>query len=153
MAGLSSLLLLNACQANGAADRARPDSVVESEARKTIEEALDRYTQSDIGWVDYYADEYTEILTDGRSVTEYGDSLRAQWEKMYDQYDVVFTEHDDPTIVASGDLALHYNTVSEFFVDKATGDTLRNGPDAGTWIALWKKQDDGSWKIVLETYK
>lgn len=151
--GLPFLFVLQACgsRADPALTGMRPDSAVESEVRALVNDVYDLYTSGDLRWLDYYADEYTVITDDGRSVTEHADSLRAQWARMYDQYDVVVTERGEPTVLASGDKALHYNEVGEMFIDKATGDTTRNG--VGMWIAAWEHQADGTWRIVLETYQ
>lgn len=123
----------------------------ESEIKNAIEEVYDYYIKSDLRWVDFYADKYTFIRDDGSARIMDADSLLKQWQKLYKKYDITVLNHGEPTVYTSGNQALHYNTVSEIFVNKTTKDTIQN--EGGTWIALWEKQKNNSWKIVWETYQ
>jgi len=145
------IFFVQSCQSQDKTSLAdKGNSNTYAEVKQAITQANDYYRHGDIKWVDYYNDTYTEITPDGRSVTKYADSLRNQWTKMNKKYKVVVRKPGEPTIIASGTQALHYNTASEMFINKATNDTMDN---TGTWIALWQKQNDNSWKIVLETYQ
>jgi len=126
-------------------------SEVEKEVRKQIKAAYRLYENSDLKWIDFYNDTYTVITDDGSILEKNADSLKKQWKNIYKKYDVIVKYHGEPTVIGSGNQALHYNTASEIFIDKKTKDTLSN--NSGTWIALWQQQSDGSWKIILETYK
>jgi len=150
--GILFVISLHSCNnQNSSNANANAKNTAETEVRKTIEAAYDYYTKSDIRWVDFYNDEYTVITGDGTALTMFADSLRKQWQKMYKDYDVIVLSHGKPTVIASENQALHFNTASEMFINNATNDTTKNGE--GTWIALWKKQNDNSWKIVWETYQ
>ena len=74
--------------------------------------------------------------------------MRIRWEDIYNRYDVILQDHGKPTVFADGNQALGFSTYDEIFINKATNDTFR---EMGTWIALWKKQIDNSWKIEFET--
>lgn len=150
--GIAALLLFQSCadQAGSDTDNKTGSVPIEDEVRKAVETAYDLYTKSDLRWVDFYNDTYLVAADDGTILTQYADSLRAQWEQIYKNYNVIVLEHGKPTIMASGDQALHYNTAHELFINKATKDTTDN---AGTWIALWQKQHNDTWKIVFETYQ
>lgn len=126
------------------------ETMVKSEVRNTVAAAYNYYKRSDIRWVDFYNDKFTLINEQGKAITMYADSLRKEWKEMYDTYDVVILEQGNPTIYPSENQALHYNTVSEMLINKSSKDTIKN---KGTWIALWEKQDDNSWKITWETYQ
>lgn len=153
LAGLFLLLVVQNCQKNTDSEIkiGNANSGIDSEVRKAVNDAYTLYTKSNPGWTNYYDDTYTVITGGGRSLTQYTDSLRKQWENIYEKYKVVVLNHGEPTIHASGNQALHYNTAAEMFINKATNDIVRN--NTGTWIALWEKQADDSWKIVLETYQ
>jgi uncharacterized protein (TIGR02246 family) len=54
---------------------------------------------------------------------------------------------DKVDVAASGDLAYSRGHFAEKYTDKKTGKVMT---DAGTYVAVYKKQDDGSWKIVQD---
>lgn len=149
--GLLLLFLLQSCQEQkkSSSEIEYSNTDIETEVKKEIEALYDVYTKSDLKWVDFYKDVYTIGSSDGTIKTKYADSLRIEWESIYNVYDVILLEHGEPTIIASGNQAFHYNTFDEIFIKKATKDTTSS---IGTWIVLWKKQSDNSWKIEFETY-
>ncbi len=125
------------------------DSIFEIEIKKTIEDLYKVYSKSDLQWVDFYKDKYTIVSGNGAIKTIDRDSLRAYWEKMYKKYNVILNNRGKPTLSVSGNQAFHYNTFDEILINKTTNDTIEN---IGTWVVLWKKQNDDSWKIEFETY-
>lgn len=149
--GLLVLILIQSCQEQkkSSFENEILNASIETEIKKEIDALYDVYTKSDLKWVDFYKDVYTVASTDGSIQTKYADSLRIEWESIYNIYDVILREHGEPTIIASENQALHYNTFDEIFIKKATKDTTKS---IGTWIVLWKKQNDNSWKIEFETY-
>jgi hypothetical protein len=150
--GIIALFLLQNCNGKdeSTTKNESSDNDVETEVRKEIETVYIYYTESDLKWVDYYNDQYTFINGDGTVQTEYADSLRMKWKNIYMKNDVILQDYGKPTIFASGNKALHYNTAREIIVDKTTKDTSKFD---GTWIAMWGKQADNSWKIIFETYQ
>ena len=63
---------------------------------------------------------------------------------------MVLKERGKPIVEVDGDQAFHYNTFDEIFINKTTQDTFDN---IGTWVVIWKRQKDKSWKIEFETYQ
>lgn len=152
--GIIVLFPLQSCTDQNESDKEiiSSNSEVETEVRKQIEKAYNYYDKSDIKWVDFYNDTFKVISENGSILENYADSLRKQWRNIYKHYNVIVKYHGEPTVIGSGNQALHYNNASEIFVDKKTNDTLSNS-SGGLWIALWQKQNDDSWKIILETYQ
>ena len=149
--GLLVLLLIQSCQdqKSSSFELENSNTAIETEVKKEIEALYDVYTKSDLKWVDFYKDVYTIASSDGTIKTKYADSLRIEWEDIYNRYDVILQERGNPTVIASGNQAFHYNSFDEIFIKKTTNDTTRS---MGTWVVLWKKQNDNSWKIEFETY-
>ena len=149
--GLLVMFFIQSCQEPNKPSFENKNSTarIETQIKNEIDALYDVYTKSDLKWVDFYKDVYTVSAMDGSIQTKYADSLRIEWEDIYNRYEVILKDHGEPTIIASGDQALHYNTFDEIFIKKATNDTIIN---IGSWVALWKKQSDNSWKIEFETY-
>ena len=145
------MALLTNCQGidKDATNRIETIPEIEATVLKEIDGLYEVYVKSDLKWVDYYQDEYTVISTDGSTELKKAKDLRDEWQSIYSRYDVILRDHGQPTLIASNNQVVHYNTFDEIFIKKETGDTIVS---LGTWIAVWKKQEDNTWKINLETY-
>ncbi len=116
-----------------------------------IHEMYAIYEKSQLGWVDYYQDEFMRIGADGSVTKPKARDMRDTWRKIYQKNKVIVRSHGEPQILPSSGQAVSWNTVSEIFISGETGDTISD--NSGTFIAVWRKQKDGSWKIALETYQ
>ena len=125
-----------------------PDSELTALIAKQVDSLYAVYERFDYDWIEFYADNYTAIYPDSPIQHLTKDSLRAQWEQIYDKYDVKLIDRGRPTIIPSEDMAISYNTFNEIFINKESSDTIKN---VGTYIINWKRQPDDSWKIVFET--
>ena len=122
---------------------------VEKIVSKEIDNLYEVYIKSDLKWVDFYQKKYTIANTDGSITENDTESLRKYWADVYSKYDVTLRNHGKPTIIASTDQALSYNSYDEILISKETKDTIVS---LGTWVVLWKQQKDETWKINFETY-
>ena len=124
------------------------DAEVEAIIRQQVDSLYEVYARFDYDWIDFYADEFTCIYPNFPATKRTPDSLRVQWGKIYDKYEVKLVSRGEPTIIASGDMALSYNSFHEILIKKGTTDTIKS---VGTYIVAWKRQPDDSWKITFET--
>ena len=150
----SVLLFFAGCQGRESStkkEEAMYHNEVETTIKTEIKDMYDNYEKSGLEWINYYQDHYTLISPTGSVESETAKGLRKEWKEIYKNDRVVVISHGEPTVMASEDMAVHWNPVSEAFISKETGDTLRKS--AGLWMAVWQKQDDGSWKISVETYQ
>ncbi|PNQ72274.1 hypothetical protein C1T31_13205 [Hanstruepera neustonica] len=151
--GIMVVLIFQSCEnqhnTTSEIDKVSKDSISEIEIKKTIEDLYEVYSKSDLQWVDFYKDKYNIVSGNGTVKTINRDSLRVYWKNMYEKYNVILNNRGKPILSVSGNQAFHYNTFDEILINKTTNDTIEN---IGTWVVLWKKQKDGSWKIEFETY-
>lgn len=122
---------------------------IEAEILREIDGLSQAFTKSDLKWVDYYQQEYTTISTNGLNEINTTDDLRKTWGNTYKKYEVILRDHGKPTLLISQGQVVHYNTYDEIFINRETRDTTVS---LGTWIVVWKKQENDTWKINLETY-
>ena len=115
---------------------------------KQVDSLYSVYERFDYDWIEFFADDYTAIYPNSPIKQMTKDSLKAQWKRIYNKFDVKLLHRGKPTIISSEDMAISYNTYNEIFINKKTSDTIKN---VGTYIINWKKQPDNSWKIVFET--
>ena len=96
----------------------------------------------------YYQDDVIRMGTDG--TYEIGkDIFKQGWLESAENYDMVLLDYSQPTVLSSQDQVVTFNTYHELFIEKATQDTTEVH---GTWIGVWKKQEDGSWKLRMTTW-
>ena len=125
-----------------------PDAVLQALIKKHVDSLYTVYSRFDYDWIDFYEDPYTYIYPDSPIEINRTDSLRQHWRGLYQNYEVKLLDRGEPTIIASEDMAISYNSFNEIFINKQTQDTTKN---VGTYIIAWRRQPDHSWKIAFET--
>jgi len=132
-------------------DNVRGISMENSKNLKEILMDLDRQFDKDTStggidaWVSYFAD-------DGVMVTK-GDDLKGR-EEIYESMGNAFSlpgfslrwEPVDAKVSDDGSLGYTYGKYVRKYLDDKGNEVLADGK----YTTIWKKQDDGSWKIVLD---
>lgn len=97
------------------------------------------------GLVDHYADD-AYFVAPGVAGTEGSTPIRQVFATASTDpaFEVQF-KSDKIDVASSGDLAYARGKFSEKYTDKATGKVMS---DSGSYLTIYKKQDDGSWKAV-----
>jgi uncharacterized protein (TIGR02246 family) len=101
--------------------------------------------QDQEGLVSHYAED-AYFVAPGVAGTEGATPIRQIFANA--STDPAFQVHfssDKIDVAKSGDLAYARGKFSENYTDKATGKVMS---DSGSYITVYKKQDDGSWKAV-----
>jgi ketosteroid isomerase-like protein len=150
MAALLLLIGLSSCQLKE--QQPRIEQPTEAQIEAIITQEVDSlyavYQRFEYDWIQFYAPEFTAIYPGTPLATYKRADLTKQWEDIYKTYEVKLIERGRPTVIASSNMAMSYNSFNEIFINKTTQDTTKN---VGTYIITWKKQPDASWKIVFET--
>jgi len=92
----------------------------------------------------YYHDENGVILRDNNYPEIGREALRKRYEGKSDTAFILTWEPSFANISESGDLGYTYGTWT--YKEKQSG-----AIEKGTYVTIWKKQADGSWKYVLDT--
>lgn len=124
-----------------ASAKATPDRLRQLEA-EFMKAAAERGSQ---GYLSYYADDSVELPNGGPIIQ--GKVNIAKGMGFLDQKDNHLTWMPvGADISASGDLGYTYGTFEYRSKDKEGKPTI----DHGKYTSIWKKQNDGSWKVVLD---
>ena len=119
-----------------------------AEVKKAWEELYENYGNEDMRFTDYYQDDVLRMGTTGEYKT--GKKVfKESWQQYYDENEVKLLDYSEPTILECVHQSVTFKTYDEIFIDKETRDITKV---SGTWIAVWKKQDNGSWKIRMSTW-
>ena len=96
----------------------------------------------------YYEDDVIRMFTNGVPV-EGKETFRETWTEMMENNVVIMNDYSEPTILMAEDHVVTYNTYDETFTSRDTGESRKV---IGTWMAVWKKQPNGTWKTRLTTW-
>src|SRR5208337_5592504 len=136
-----AIALFRAHPAASASANAGPDALRNLEA-EFMKAAAEHGSQ---GYLSYYADEAVELPNGGPIIQ--GKINIAKGMEFLDQKDNHLTWTPvGADISASGDLGYTYGTFEFHSKDKDGKDLV----DHGKYTSIWKKQKDGSWKVVLD---
>ena len=124
------------------------DSELEAIIIQQVDSLYKVYQKIDYDWIEFFEDGYTAIYPDSPVQIITKDSLRAQWKRIYNKYDVKLLDRGRPSVILTEDMAISHNSFNEIFINKTSLDTIKN---VGTYIISWRKQPDDTWKIAFET--
>ncbi|MGE5563573.1 MAG: YybH family protein [Bacillota bacterium] len=145
LATAAAALMLGGCDKAQTKKAADPDSVkqaIKADEAKWNKDIQAKDTQA-IG--EHYADD-SFFVAPGVAPTEGSTPIRQIFANA--STDPAFELHfsaDKIDVASSGDLAYSRGKFSEKYTDKKTGKVMSN---SGTYLTVYKKQDDGSWKVV-----
>ena len=125
----------------------RADVGAIKDAIKADEKAWnDQFKSKDLnGLVSHYASDTYFVAPGVKPASGSTDVRKAYAEALGDQNFAVSFASDKIDVAESGDIAYSRGRFSEKYTDPATKQVKS---DSGSYITIYKKQDDGSWKAV-----
>ena len=148
---LLSLLPLSACnkpaaQADGNAAAANTDAA--TTAIKNVEgEMLAAFQAKDAAKLTSYYASDAMLAVPGRTVKGTAAITKANTEDLADPAFALNFTNDRTDIAASGDLGYTNGTYNVSYTDPKTKKVVKG---AGTYVTVFRKQADGSWKAVAD---
>jgi len=100
------------------------------------------------GTVAFYADDAV-LLPANASITTDRKSIRDSWAGLLGPNSAVSWKVSKVEVAKSGELGYLYGTYSLSIQDPKGGPPVR---DTGKLVEIWKKQADGKWKCIVDTY-
>jgi|SRR4051812_26814556 ketosteroid isomerase-like protein len=143
--GTLALFLLASVFAYGAGKKSQEEerrSIAQAEAafeKTRAERGLE-------GWLSYFADDAADFVRGG-PFTFTKAEMREQLQKTFDPADQLTWEPVKIDVAASGDLGYSLGTWQLKGKDPSGNEVTQTGK----YITIWKKQKDGSWKVVADT--
>jgi ketosteroid isomerase-like protein len=96
-----------------------------------------------------FCDEKGAVLAPNAPIAQGRQAIAESFVEFFKLPNLKITWHADKADVArSGELGYTSGTYEMSFTDSA-GKTI---PDKGKYVTLWKKQPDGSWKVLLDIF-
>lgn len=100
------------------------------------------------GTVAFYADDAV-LLPGNAPIARDGKSIRESWAGLLGPNTAVAWKVSKVEVAKSGELGYLYGTYSLAIRDPKRGATVS---DTGKLVEIWKKQADGKWKCIVDTY-
>lgn len=147
MLGVAAVVALGGCSKSNGVKAADPDSIkqsIKADEAKWNKDVKAKDTEALAG---HYADD-AFFVPPGAPPADGSTPIRQFYATALTDPAIDVTIGSDKVDVAnSGDLAYSRGHFSEKYTDKKTGKVMTS---TGTYLAVYKKQDDGSWKIVAD---
>jgi ketosteroid isomerase-like protein len=124
-----------------ASDRVTADSLLQMEA-DFLKAATDR---GSAGYMSYYAEDAVE-LPNGEALIKGKANIGKTMGFLDDKNNHLTWKPEGADVSSSGDLGYTYGT----FEFSAVGKDGKPTVEHGKYTSIWKKQKDGSWKVVLD---
>ena len=100
------------------------------------------------GTVAFYADDAVLLPPNAQIATD-RKSIRESWAGLLGPNTAVSWKVSKVEVAKSGELGYLYGTYSLSIQDPKGGPPV---PDTGKLVEIWKKQVDGKWKCIVDTY-
>src|SRR5207248_4731469 len=142
LAAAAMALTTSACNKVGASDAGAVKSAIKADEKKRN----DQFKSKDMeGLLSHYADD-AFFIAPGVPAADGSTAIRKAYaEGLNDKnFDISFAS-DKIDVAASGDLAYARGHLSEKYTDPKTGEVMSH---TGSYITVYKKQADGSWKAI-----
>jgi uncharacterized protein (TIGR02246 family) len=137
-------LLVGACQKQSEAAKSDP-AAVQNALKADEKKWNDQFKSKDVeGLLSHYADD-AYFVTPGGAADGSTEIRKAYTDATADHYFSVNFASDKIDVAKSGDLAYSRGHFTETHQDPKTHQIVT---DSGSYLTVYKKQDDGSWKAV-----
>ena len=100
------------------------------------------------GTVAFYADDAV-LLPPNAPIATDRKSIRESWAGLLGPHTAVSWKVSKVEVASSGELGYLYGTYSLSIQDPKGGPPVR---DTGKLVEIWKKQADGKWRCIVDTY-
>jgi ketosteroid isomerase-like protein len=134
-------VLLSARASSSAAAKSDAGTLLQLEA-DFMKAAAERGSQ---GYMSYYAEDAAE-LPNGADMFRGKESIAKTMGFLDDKNNHLTWKPIYADMAASGDLGYTYGT----FEFRSTGKDGKPTVEYGKYVSIWKKQKDGSWKVVMD---
>jgi ketosteroid isomerase-like protein len=147
LVALTACLVLLFLSTSGAADKSK---MTATDAVRAADAAwMKVFSAKDLDKSVAFCDEKGAVLAPNAPIAQGRQAIAESFGGFFKLPNLKITWHADKADVArSGELGYTSGTYEMTFTDPA-GKTI---PDKGKYVTIWKKQADGSWKVLLDIF-
>ena len=114
----------------------------------TYNEMYTSYGEGDNDFFKYFENDFVRVTSSG-DIQRGVEKPKVEWTDYLKIYSVYLKSFSKPEIILSPKQAITIGDYEEYFINRETKDSIYN---RGVYIASWNMQEDGSWKISMDTW-
>lgn len=146
-----SILFLTAIFATACSERIAREESEEDTKNEVLQAYNEMYTSYGEGtdeFFKYFEDDFLRITPSGESQTGV-EERKKEWNTFLETYALGLENFGKPEMIVSAKQVVTIGGYNEYFINRETQDSSYN---RGVYIATWRKQEDGAWKICMDTW-
>jgi len=114
----------------------------------TYNEMYTSYGEGNNDFFKYFENDFVRVTSSG-DIQRGVEKPKVEWTDYLKIYSVYLKNFSKPEIILSPKQAITIGDYEEYFINRETKDSIYN---RGVYIASWRIQEDGSWKISMDTW-
>ncbi len=140
------IFLITSCSEKKKAEENEQD--IMNSILTTYNEMYTSYGEGTDDFFKYYENDFVRVTSSG-DIQRGIEKPRIEWTDYLKIYSVDLKSFSTPEIIISEKQAITIGDYEEYFINRETKDSIYN---RGVYVASWRKQEDGSWKISMDTW-
>lgn len=140
------IILSNECQPKKSKEDT--ENTIREEVLEEFNTMYDIYAEGTDEYFNFYEQDFVRVGTDGNMITGI-EQPKKEWNKLLSQYHMKLINYGQPKMLIASGQVVTINSYEEIFVHKDTSDTTLV---EGVYIATWRRQNNDSWKISMDTW-
>ncbi|MCM8568571.1 nuclear transport factor 2 family protein [Gramella jeungdoensis] len=141
-----SLFFIIGCSENKKEQKSETE--IKKEVLAAFNSMYDTYAKGTDEYFQYYEEDFIRVVPSGK-ITSGIEKPKKEWNEYLKGHSLYIESYSEPELVISEDQVITIGDFVEYFIDKETNDSTYN---RGVYIAAWEEQEDGSWKISMDTW-
>ena len=121
---------------------------IENEVLNAYNSMYNSYAEGTDEFLNYYEPDFVRVESSGDRKKGVEEPKR-EWNNFLKTHSLYLKDFGEPEMILSDKQVVTIGDFTEYFIDKKTKDSTYN---RGVYIAAWRKQNDGSWKISMDTW-
>lgn len=98
--------------------------------------------------INYFEDDFLRLSPSGKIQRDV-EEQKTSWNDYLKVKKLYLESFDEPEMIISQDQVVTIGGYVEYFIDRVTNDSTYN---RGIYVATWRKQENGDWKICMDTW-
>lgn len=140
------IFLITSCSEKKKAEENEQD--IMNNILTTYNEMYTSYGEGTDDFFKYYENDFVRVTSSGH-IQKGIEKPKNEWTDYLKIYSVYLKKFSTPEIIISEKQAITIGDYEEYFINRETKDSIYN---RGVYVASWREQEDGSWKISMDTW-